>query len=79
MKGKSYSIPAGMVFKKYYCSHCGAKLVKSKTHRVVSKDDKDYYQYRDYGTFPRCDYDVNNYEFKCKNVIKKYHMMSNAL
>lgn len=71
MKGKSYSIPAGMVFKKYYCSHCGAKLVKSKTHRVVSKDDKDYYQYRDYGTFPRCDYDVYDYEFKCEKCNKK--------
>mgnify|MGYP003300577526 CR=1 FL=1 len=65
MKGKSYSIPAGMVFKKYYCSHCGAKLVKSKTHRVVSKDDKDYYRYHNYGTFPRRDYDVYDYRFKC--------------
>ena len=39
MKGKSWSIPVGMVFKKYYCSKCGGKLVKSKTHRVVTKDD----------------------------------------
>lgn len=71
MKGKSYSIPVGMVFKKYYCSHCGTKLIKSKTHRVVSKDDKDYYQYRDYGTFPRIDYDVFDYEFKCEKCNKK--------
>ena len=30
MNGKSWSIPFGMVFKKYYCSKCGEKLVKEK-------------------------------------------------
>ena len=45
LRGKSWSMPVGMVFKSYYCSHCGTKLVKSKTHRVVTKEDKDYYQY----------------------------------
>lgn len=71
MKGKSYSIPYGMVFKKYYCSHCGSKLIKSKTHRVVSKDDKDYYQYHEIGHYPKHDYDVYSYEFKCINCNKK--------
>lgn len=71
MKGKSYSIPCGMLFKKYYCFHCGSKLVKSKTHRVVSKDDKDYYQYHEVGHFPKHDYDVYSYEFKCMNCNKK--------
>ena len=65
MKGKSYSIPFGMVFKKYYCSKCGTKLEKEKTHRVVTKNDKDYYQYHDYGMFPRSDHDVYDYRFKC--------------
>lgn len=65
MKGKSYAIPFGMVFKKYYCSKCGSKLEKERTHRVVTKDDKDYYQYHDYGTFPRSDHDVYDYRFKC--------------
>ncbi len=65
MKGKSYSIPLGMVFKKYYCSKCGTKLEKEKTHRVVTKDDKDYYQYHEYGMFPLHDYDVYSYQFKC--------------
>ncbi len=65
MKGKSWSIPFGMVFKKYHCSHCGTKLIKSKTHRVVTKDDKDYYQYHEIGNYPRYDYDVYSYEFKC--------------
>ena len=65
MKTKSYSIPFGMVFKKYHCSQCGAKLEKERTHRVVTKDDKDYYQYHDYGEFPRRDVDVYDYRFKC--------------
>lgn len=65
MKGKSYSIPIGMVFKKYSCCKCGNVLKKEKTHRVVTKDDKDYYQYQDYNTFPRRDYDVYDYRFKC--------------
>ena len=65
MKTKSYSIPFEMVFKKYHCSQCGAKLEKEKTHRVVTKDDKDYYQYHDYGEFPRRDVDVYNYRLKC--------------
>lgn len=54
-----------MVFKKYYCSKCGTKLEKEKTHRVVTKDDKDYYQYHEYGTFPQYDHDVYSYRFKC--------------
>nr|MBE6545464.1 hypothetical protein [Oscillospiraceae bacterium] len=65
MKGKFVSIPFGMAFKKYYCSKCGAKLEKEKTHRVVTKDDKDYYQYHRHGTFPLRDYDVYGYQFKC--------------
>lgn len=65
MKGKSWSIPAGMIFRRYHCAKCGTKLEKEKTHRVVTKEDKDYYQYHDAGTFPRHDYDVYGYRFKC--------------
>lgn len=65
LNGKSYSLPFGMVFKKYHCAKCGAKLEKERTHRVVTKDDKDYYRYHNYGTFPRQDYDVYDYRFKC--------------
>lgn len=67
MNGKFTSIPFGMVFKKYYCSKCGTKLEKEKTHRVVTKDDWDYYQYHEYGTFPKRDYDVYSYQFKCSS------------
>lgn len=65
MKAKSYCIPFGMVFKKYYCSKCGARLEKERTHRVVTKNDKDYYRYHDYGQFPRYDYDVYGHRWKC--------------
>ena len=65
MKNKSYSIPYGMIFKKYYCSCCGQRLVKSRTHRVVSSDDLDYYQYHKKNTFPRNNVDVYDYQFKC--------------
>ncbi len=54
-----------MVFKKYHCSKCGSKLKKEKTHRVVTKDDKDYHQYHRAGRFPRRDYDVYSYQFRC--------------
>lgn len=65
MKGKSWSIPVGMIFKKHYCHHCGNKLEKEKNHRIVSKDDLDYYKYHDFGNYPRYDYDVYSYHFKC--------------
>ena len=65
MNGKSYSIHAGMLFKKYYCAKCGTKLEKEKTHRVVTPDDADYFEYQDYNKFPRRDYDVYDYRFKC--------------
>lgn len=71
MKGKSYSIPVGMVFKKYYCSKCGGKLKKEQTHRVVTKEDKDYYQYQRYNTFPRYDQDVYDYRFMCPSCEKR--------
>ena len=45
MIGKHIRIPVGMVFLKFHCSNCGAKLTKEKNHRVVSKDDVDYFSY----------------------------------
>lgn len=65
LNGKSYSIPAGMVFQKYHCAKCGTKLEKEKTHRIVTQYDKDYYQYHEVGTFPLRDYDVYSYRFQC--------------
>ena len=66
MNGQSHSIPFGMAFKKkYYCSRCGARLEKEKTHRIVTSSDKDYYQYHKAGQYPKCDYNVFDYRFKC--------------
>lgn len=54
-----------MLVKRYYCSKCGAGLQKEKTHRVVTKDDVDYYIYQDFDKFPRRNHDVYEYRFKC--------------
>ena len=54
-----------MVFKKYHCAKCGAKLKRERTHRVVTKEDKDYFRYHSRGSFPRRDYDVYDYRFWC--------------
>ena len=65
MNGKSVSIPFGMIFRSYHCAHCGARLKKEKTHRVVTKDDRDYRQYHGRGSFPQRAYDVYNHRFMC--------------
>lgn len=65
MKGKIYSISFGMLFKRYYCADCGTKLKTEKTHRIVTKDDPDYYRYHDVGQFPRVDYEVYDQRFQC--------------
>ena len=66
-KSVSISIPFGMAFEKHYCSKCGAQLKKEKTHRVVTPEDKDYYEYQSYGKFPRRNYNVYEYQFQCPN------------
>lgn len=65
MNEKSYSLPLGMIFQKYHCAKCGATLEKERTHRVVTKDDPDYFRYHSYGKFPRRDCDVYEHQFKC--------------
>jgi predicted RNA-binding Zn-ribbon protein involved in translation (DUF1610 family) len=65
MNEKSYSLPLGMIFQKYHCAKCGATLEKERTHRVVTKDDPDYYRYHSFGKFPRRDCDVYEHQFKC--------------
>ena len=65
MNGKNYSVPLDMVLQKHYCHKCGGKLEKEKTHRVVTKDDRDYYRYHDAGTYPKPDYDIYEYRYRC--------------
>ena len=71
MNGKNYSVPFGMIFKKYYCPCCGTRLEKERTHRVVSKDDRDYYVYHEAGNYPRRDHDVYDYKFVCPECRKR--------
>ena len=65
MNGKDLFMPYGIVFQKHYCTRCGTKLEKEKTHRVVTKEDKDYYRFHGMGTYPQRDYDVYRYRFRC--------------
>ena len=71
MNGKYWSLPLQMVFGKYYCTKCGEKLEREKTHRVVTPEDKDYYDYHDYGAYPQNDYDVYGYQFACPHCGKR--------
>lgn len=63
MKGKSWHIPVNT--SKYSCSCCGGNLTTEKTHRVVTKEDKDYFRYQRFNTFPRVDHDIYEFEYKC--------------
>lgn len=65
MKGKQVSIPVGMVFLKYRCSKCSARLGRERTYRLVTPLDHDYYQFHEVGTFPQRNYDVYSYRFRC--------------
>lgn len=55
----------GMWFGKFYCTRCDTKLETERTHRVVTKGDRDYYQYQSRNKFPQTDYDVYDYRFRC--------------
>lgn len=74
MKNKSISIPAGMVFKKFYCHKCGEKLVKEPKKRIVTPKDADYREYNSIGNMHVIgDIEVTEYDFKCPscgNIIK---------
>lgn len=72
MKGKSFAIPVGMIFIKFYCLNCGHKLEKEKNYRLVTKEDVDYFSYQDRDTYPRINHDVYDYHFKCKNCNNRY-------
>lgn len=72
MRVKHIGIPVGMVFLKFHCSNCGTKLTKEKNHRIVSKDDVDYFSYQDRTSYPRLDRDVFDYHFKCSKYQNRY-------
>ena len=46
MKNKSISIPAGMLFKKFYCHKCGERLSKHPIVRTVKCGDPEYQKHK---------------------------------
>ena len=54
-----------ITLKRFYCANCGNKLKTEKTHRMVTKDDKDYYQYHSKRHFPRIPHEVRSRRFRC--------------
>lgn len=71
MNAETYTIQPGMWLCNYHCHQCGTKLKREKTHRVVTKEDSDYYRFHKVGTFPLRDYDVYEYCFKCPSCRKR--------
>lgn len=41
-RGYTSEIPVGMIFRKMYCGHCGAKLKKKKIKRLLKKGDNGF-------------------------------------
>lgn len=66
MKNKSISIPAGMVFKKFYCHKCSERLVKEPKKRIVKPGDIDYREHNKIGRMHMVgEVEVTEYDFKC--------------
>ncbi len=66
MKNKSVTIPAGMVFKRFYCHKCGERLVKHPNKRIVKPGDSDYREHSRIGDMNVIgDIEVTEYDFKC--------------
>lgn len=66
MKNKRKSIPAAMLFKKFYCHSCGERLVKNARTRTVRRGDPDYKEYSRIGrTHMIGDVELTEYDFKC--------------
>jgi predicted RNA-binding Zn-ribbon protein involved in translation (DUF1610 family) len=75
MKNKSFSIPMGMVTKKFYCHKCGERLGKHPKTRTLSPGDPDYRKHNriTHKTHMIGDIEVTEYDFQCpacKNVIE---------
>ncbi len=65
--GKSIEIPAGMLFRKFYCHHCGERLTRKAKKRIVTPKDPDWRKHNRVGRiqlFPG-DVEVTEYDFCC--------------
>ena len=66
MENRSVSIPFGMVFGKFYCHKCGARLKKHPVKRTVRPGDPDYKEHSKTGKmFMVGDVEVTEYDFRC--------------
>lgn len=67
MKNKSFSIPIGMVIKKFYCHKCGERLTKRANTRTVKPGESDYKKYNKISrrTYMIGDVEVTEYDFQC--------------
>jgi len=71
LRNRNYSMPSGLIFRKHYCCHCGTKLEKERTYRVVTKEDRDYHEYNSENHFPRNPVEVYSYHLKCPSCQKR--------
>ena len=64
---KSYSIPMGMVFGKFYCHKCGQKYKNNPITRTVRPGDPDHRRASKIGTktYMVGDVELTEYNFKC--------------
>lgn len=68
MSNQSISIPAGMIFKTFYCHKCGKKLVKKPETRTVRPGSPDYHKHAKSRRFHMVgDIEVTEYHFRCPN------------
>ncbi|MBR2388720.1 MAG: hypothetical protein IKB02_08145 [Clostridia bacterium] len=67
MNNKRYTIPIGMVTKKYYCHKCGERLYKFAKTRIVKPGDPDYRKHNKISNGTRMigEVEVTEYDFKC--------------
>lgn len=67
MKNSSYSVPLGMVMRKFYCHQCGERLIRHSKTRTIKPDDPDYKSYSRIGHARHMigDIELTEYDFKC--------------
>ena len=71
MKNKSSSIPVAMVMRKFYCYHCGERLVRTPRTKIIRRGDPDYKKHSRIGhTHMIGDVVLTEYDFKCPNCDK---------
>ncbi|MBQ9115778.1 MAG: hypothetical protein IJY04_02020 [Clostridia bacterium] len=65
--------------KNYHCVACGAKLEKEQIHRVVTRDDRDYFEYHKRNTFPYGDAHVYTTRYRCPSCGRRFSSEDQAV